>query len=71
VPFYFTSVNIISSYNYFCIGNTTPDPDTVLTVIVYKAEDPLVVASSNIITLSELSGIVILLFAPSVPVNLI
>ena len=53
------------------IGNTTPDPDTVLTVIVYKAEDPLVVASSNIITLSELSGIVILLFAPNVPVNLI
>ena len=38
---------------------------------MYKAEDPLVVASSNIITLSELSGIVILLFAPSVPVNLI
>jgi len=29
------------------IGNTTPDPDTVFTVIVYKAEDPLVVASSK------------------------
>jgi len=52
------------------IGNTTPVPDTVLTVIVYNAEVPLVVASSNTIILSAPSGIVMLLFAPSVPVNL-
>ena len=52
------------------IGNTTPVPDTVLTVIVYSADVPLVVASSNIIILSEPSGIVTLLFAPNVPVNL-
>ena len=29
------------------IGNTTPDPDTVFTVIVYNEEVPLVVASST------------------------
>ena len=52
------------------IGNTTPVPDTVLTVIVYSADVPLVVASSNIIILSEPSGIVTLLFAPNVPVSL-
>ena len=51
-------------------GNTTPDPDTVLTVIVYRAEVPLVVASSNTIILSAPSGIVTLLFAPNVPVSL-
>ena len=52
------------------IGNTTPVPDTVLTVIVYSVDVPLVVASSNIIILSEPSGIVTLLFAPNVPVSL-
>ena len=39
-------------------------------MIVYNA-DALVVASSNIIILSEPSGIVTFLFAPSVPVSLI
>ena len=53
------------------MGNTTPFPDTVLTVIVYRVDVPLVVASSNIIILSAPSGIVTLLFAPNVPVNLI
>ena len=53
------------------MGNTTPDPETVLTVIVYKADVPLVVASSNTITLSAPSGIVTFLFAPSVPVSFI
>ena len=45
-------------------------PDTVLTVIVYKVDVPLVVASSKIIILSAPSGIVTLLFAPNVPVSL-
>ena len=53
------------------IGNTTPLPDTVLTVIVYNADVPLVVASSNIIILSEPSGMVTFLLAPNVPVSLI
>ena len=39
-------------------------------MIVYNADVPLVVASSNIIILSEPSGIVTFLFAPSVPVSL-
>ena len=53
------------------IGNTTPVPDTVLTVIVYRVDVPLVVASSNIIILSAPSGMVTLLFAPRVPVSFI
>ena len=53
------------------MGNTTPVPDTVLTVIVYSVDVPLVVASSNIIILSAPSGIVTFLFAPNVPVNFI
>ena len=52
------------------IGNTTPFPDTVLTVIVYRVDVPLVVASSNTIILSDPSGIVTFLFAPNVPVSL-
>ena len=52
------------------IGNTTPVPVTVLTVIVYNEDVPLVVASSNTIILSAPSGIVTLLFAPNVPVSL-
>ena len=37
---------------------------------MYSADVPLVVASSNTIILSAPSGIVTLLFAPNVPVNL-